>query len=114
MVISYSSFPVPSGYPQNVRAELITSAKIFVIWDPVLEIERNGMIVRYGVQFNQSTLNEVSLSNFLVTEAPNLMLVLQEFVEYSIAVNSYNSVGAGPFSPAVTIQTLEDSEWGLC
>ena len=29
---------------------------------------------------------------------------------YAMVVQAYNSKGAGPSSPAVTIQTLEDSE----
>ena len=81
--------------------------------DPVLEIERNGIIGQYEVQFNQSALSEISQVNFTETEAPNLMLLLQnlqEFVEYSIAVRAYTSIGAGPFSPAVNNQTFEDGE----
>ena len=82
-----------------------------VTWDPVREIERNGIIGRYEVQFNQSALSEISQAE---TEATNLTLLLQnlqEFVEYSIAVRAYSSVGAGPFSPAVNNQTFEDGEW---
>jgi len=89
----------------------ISSTEIVVTWDPVREIERNGIIGRYEVQFNQSALSEILQVNFMETEATNLTLLLQnlqEFVEYSIAVRAYSSVGAGPFSPAVNNQTFED------
>ena len=113
VIFFFFSFPVPSGYPQNVQALTISSTEIVVTWDPVREIERNGIIGRYEVQFNQSALSEISQVNFMETEATNLMLLLQnlqEFVEYSIAVRAYTSIGAGPFSPAVNNQTFEDGE----
>ena len=107
------SFPVPSGFPQNVQASTISSTEIAVTWDPVLEIQRNGMIARYEVQFNQSALSEISQMNSTETVAPNMMLLLEnleEFVEYSVAVRAYTGIGAGPFSPAVNNQTFEDGE----
>ena len=33
---------------------------------------------------------------------------LQEYVEYSISVRAYTSVGPGPFSPGVDNRTFED------
>ena len=115
LLIQYNvpSFPVPSGFPQNVQASTISSTEIVVTWDPVLEIQRNGMIARYEVQFNQSALSEISQMNSTETAAPNMMLLLEnleEFVEYSVAVRAYTGIGAGPFSPAVNNQTFEDGE----
>ena len=82
-----------------------------MIWDPVPEIERNGRIVRYEVQYNQSTLDEIPLTNVREALTSALLLYfLQEFVEYSVTVKSYNGVGAGPFSPVVNFRTLESSE----
>ena len=109
-------FPVPSGYPQNVQALTISAMEILVTWDPVPEIDRRGVIDHYKVQFNQSSFDEIPPINCTVTDGPVLMLSLQNleaFVEYSIAVRAYTSVGAGPFSPVVNNQTFQDCKWVL-
>jgi len=36
---------------------------------------------------------------------------LEEYVEYSVRVRAYTSVGPGPFSVAMVSRTLEDGEW---
>ena len=82
-------------------------------WDPVPEIDRNGIITQYEVEFNQNTFSEISLSNLTTTNGLQLMVELEgleEFVEYTVRVRAYTSVGPGPFSVAVMNRTLEDSE----
>ena len=106
-------FPVPSGYPQNVQAMTISAMEILVTWDPVPEIGRRGEIDQYEVQFNQSSFDEIPSINYTMTDGPVLMLSLQNleaFVEYSIAVRAYTSVGPGPFSPIVNNQTFQDGK----
>jgi len=84
-----------------------------VTWEPVPEIDRNGIITQYEVEFNQSTFNEISTSNLTTTNGPQLMVELEgleEYVEYSVRVRAYTSVGHGPFSVAVVNRILEDCE----
>ena len=103
-------FPVPSGYPQNVQALTVCAMEILGTWDPVQEIDRRGEIDHYEVQFNRSSFDEIPSINYTMTDGPVLMLSLQNleaFVEYSIAVRAYTSVGAGPFSPIVNNQTFQ-------
>ena len=62
------------------------------------------------MEFNQSTFNEISTSNLTTTNGPQLMLELEgleEYVDYSVRVRAYTSVGPGPFSVAVVNRTLE-------
>ena len=90
-----------------------SSTAILVTWDPVPEIDRNGIITQYEVEFNQSTFNEISTSNLTITNGPRLMLELdglEEYVDYSVRVRAYTSVGPGPFNVAVVNRTLEDGE----
>ena len=97
-----------------MQAITISSTAILVTWDPVLEVERNGIITQYEVEFNQSTFNEISTSNLTTTNGQRLMVELEsleEYVEYSVRVRAYTSVGPGPFSVAVVNRTLEDGEW---
>ena len=84
-----------------------------VTWDPVPEIDMNGIITQYEVEFNQSTFNEISTSNLTATNGPRLMVELEgleEYVEYTVRVRAFTSVGPGPFSVAVVDRTLEDGE----
>ena len=109
------TFTVPNTPPDNVQALTRSSTAILVSWDPVPEIDRNGIIIQYQVEFNQSTFNEISTSNLTTTNGSQLMVELEgleEYVNYSIRVRAYTSVGPGPFSVAVVNRTLEDGE--LC
>ena len=109
------TFTVPNEPPDNVQAITRSSTAILVMWDPVPEIDRNGIIIQYQVEFNQSTFNEISTSNLTTTNGSQLMVELdglEEFVNYSVRVRAFTSVGPGPFSVAVMTRTLEDGE--LC
>ena len=104
---------MPNAPPDNVQALTRSSTAILVTWDPVPEIDRNGIIIQYQVEFNQSTFNEISSSNLTTTDGLELMVELdglEEYVNYSIRVRAYTSVGPGPFSVAVVNRTLEDGE----
>ena len=110
---TFSTFLVPNAPPDKVQALTSSSTAILVTWDPVPEIDRNGIITQYEVEFSQSTFNETSTSNLTTTNGPQLMVELQgleENVVYSVRVRAYTSVGPGPFSAAVVSRTLEDGE----
>ena len=110
---TFSNFVVPNAPPDNVQAITSSSTAILVTWEPVPEIDWNGIITQYEVEFNQSTFNEISTSNLTTTNGPQLMVELEgleEYVEYTVRVRAYTSVGPGPFSVAVVNRTLEDCE----
>ena len=94
-----------------MQALASSSTAILVIWEQVPEVDRNGIITQYEVEFNQSTFSETSTSNLTTINDSQLMVELEgleEYVEYSIRVRAYTSVGPGPFSVAVVNRTLED------
>ena len=104
-------FAAPSDYPQNVAVFTVSSTEIRVTWEPVPEINQNGIITQYEVRYTplttfggliseNSTLVDVSVTEITLTG-------LQEFVEYSISVRAYTSIGPGPFSPGEVEQTAE-------
>ena len=102
---------VPNAPPDNVQALTSSSTAILVTWDPVPEIDRNGIITQYEVEF--STFTEIFTSNLTTTNGSQLMVELEgleEYVEYSVRVRAYTSVGPGPFSLAVVTRTLEDGK----
>ena len=94
-----------------MQALTSSSTAILVTWDPVPEIDRNGIITQYEVEFNQSTFKEISASNLTTTNGSQLNVELEgleEYVEYSVRVRAYTSVGLGPFSVAIMNTTMED------
>ena len=110
---NFSNFVVPNAPLDNVQAITCSSTAIMVTWEPLAEIDRKGIITQYEVEFNQSTFNVISTSNLITTNGPQLMVELEgleEYVEYTVRVRAYTSVGPGPFSVAVMNRTLEDGE----
>ena len=114
MYLTSSSSLVPNAPPDNVQVFISSSTAILVAWDLVLGIDRNGIITQYEVEFSQSTFSEISTSNLTTTNGSVQMVELEgleEYVEYSLRVRAYTSVGPGPFSVTVVNRTLEDGEW---
>ena len=110
-------YAVPASHPDNVTAVNISSTAIRVSWDTVPAIDQNGVITRYEVEYNQTTFSEVSMYNTTTVNSTTLMMDLtglEEYVEYSIRVRAYTSVGAGPYSNVVMETTQEDCMYYLC
>ena len=85
-------------------------------WEPVPATDQNGVITQYEVEYNQTTFSEVSMYNITTVDSTTLMVDLtglEEYVEYSIRVRAYTSVGAGPYSNVVVETTLEDCMYYL-
>ena len=113
VVLNLSLYIAPSGHPQDVRAESTSSTEITVMWNPVPDIERNGIITQYEVVFHSvfddGISANVTMSNGSVEQSLP-MTGLEEYVQYDITVRAYTVVGHGPFSPAVSNTTFEDSK----
>ena len=103
---------VPASPPANVNAVNISTA-IRVTWEEVPAIDWNGIITQYEVEYNQSTFSGATMYNTTTVDSSTFMVDLtglEEYVEYSIRVRAYTSVGAGPYSDAVLERTQEDGE----
>ena len=85
------------------------------MWDIVPPIDQNGIITMYEVMYQPlETFNgniSTQTMNVSGTEMSVFLIELQEFVNYTISVRAYTSVGTGPYSDEVTVMTLEDSKW---
>lgn len=84
-----------------------------MVWDEIPAIDQNGLITLYEVEFNQSTFNEVLMSNSVIVQSSVLvadLTELEEYVEYSIRVRAYTSVGAGPYSEVLMVTTSQDGK----
>ncbi|XP_023009049.3 receptor-type tyrosine-protein phosphatase delta isoform X14 [Maylandia zebra] len=97
---------VPSGYPQNIKAEGATTSTIQVSWQPVLLAERNGQIVKYALQYKD--INSPRSPSELFITAPESTVILDGLradTTYDIKMCAFTSKGAGPYSPSVQFRT---------
>ena len=106
-------FPEPSGPPEHVTLDDVTSTSIKVTWTPVKDGYRNGIIKGYkviyqalsdgknGIMFLNISEEKQNSEQFLTVEG------LNKFTNYSIRVLAFTAVGDGPLSVAQFKQTLE-------
>jgi len=66
------TFLVPSAPPDNVQVLVSSSTAILVTWEPIPEIDQNGIITLHEVEFNHSTFNEISTSNLTSDEEQHI------------------------------------------
>ena len=108
---------VPSNFPQDVQTTNVTSREIRVTWNEVPEIDRNGIITQYEVQYEPLETFGGQISTQFVTTLPTELEVvlqgLQEYVDYNISVRAYTTIGPGPFSEDVTQRTSQDCELAI-
>lgn len=103
----------PSSPPANIVAMAISSTTIALSWDEVPPIDQNGYITIYEVFYQPlEEFGGVLVANSInLTNMSTVLINLEEFVNYSISVRAYTSVGAGPYSRNFTILTLPDGEY---
>ena len=87
-----------------------SSTTILVTWDMIPHIDQNGVITTYQVLYQplQTFNGAIRQQSVNVTGLAANLTDLEEFVNYSIAVRAYTSVGGGPYSEPITERTDED------
>ncbi|GLH07043.1 Down syndrome cell adhesion molecule-like protein Dscam2 [Gryllus bimaculatus] len=114
---------VPSGSPQDVRAEARSSTELIVTWEPPSRELWNGNLLGYYVGYQEqgshspmvpSPATPTHNYNFKTVEIGTqfggeaTLQGLARYTTYSVVVQAYNSRGAGPSSDPITVKTLED------
>ena len=98
-------------------ATVVSSTEIMVTWDIVLPIDQNGVITVYEVLHQPQETFNGSIGDLTVNiSAPEMSVVLmnlQEYVNYTISVRAYTSVGEGLYSDGIIELTNEDSEYKI-
>ena len=106
-IIWFVFYPaVPSGSPENFMGEAQSSDRIVLTWDPPLLQNRNGIITDYII--NVTALDTGEISQYITPNRSLMLNTLTPFSTYAFIIAARTSVGAGPFSTDITIQTLED------
>ncbi|XP_066545960.1 protein sidekick-1 [Amia ocellicauda] len=102
---------VPSGSPENVTAEAVSSTRILVTWGPVPEHEQNGHILGYKVLYKEKDSNsepQVQVVKGNLTQSV-LLRSLRRYILYDIQVLAFTRIGDGEASsPPVLERTKDD------
>ncbi|KAK1805199.1 hypothetical protein P4O66_019553 [Electrophorus voltai] len=102
---------VPSGAPDNVTAEAMSSTHILVTWGPVPDSEQNGNILGYKILYREQDSNaepQVQVVKGNLTQS-TLLRNLRKYVLYEIQVLAFTRIGDGQLSsPPVLERTKDD------
>lgn len=103
----------PSGKPQNIKIEPINQTSLRVTWKPPPRGEWNGEIIGYYVGYKQTNTN-VSFVYETVNAMPEEgkehsldLNNLKTYTQYSVVIQIFNKVGAGPMSDEEKQYTAE-------
>ena len=104
MIFSFY-FSAPSSSPQNFTAIATSSDSVFLTWDPPEADQQNGVITGYVINVTVVETGETfqlfSSTNTLTVES------LMPFTTYVCVIAAQTSVGTGPFSITISVQTDE-------
>ena len=81
-----------------------------------IDIDRCGVITQYEVMY-EPLMTFGGLITTLTVNTTNLSITLmdlEEYVEYSISVRAYTSVGPGPYSVGIVRRTFKDGGLLFC
>ena len=98
-------FPVPTGFPQSINIQNVSTNSIGINWQPPPLPEQNGVIIGYVV--NVTSLESGSIRQLTTQSAYLFVQNLDPFTVYSCYIAARTSVGVGPFSTVITVQTME-------
>ena len=101
--------PVPNGYPQNFMGTADTSRSAVLVWNPPPAEEQNGIIVNYVINVTEADRG-VTFQLFSRNTSVSVNSLLP-FTSYNFLIAASTSVGVGPFSRLLTLQTPEDGNY---
>lgn len=112
-VFFHFTFPiVPSAPPQDVQGLALDHSSLEVRWQPPPAEAQNGVITGYRLIHARadSNLGVLSASRITVdaSERAYVLADLDTWTQYKVWVVAFTSVGEGPHSDVIIVQTDED------
>ena len=97
----------PTGAPGGLNSTSVESRSLTVQWGTVPCPDQRGPITGYRLRYSNGT----SIVNTTGEGSRQYVLTgLTPFTSYSVQVAAVNAGGTGPYSTALTVETLQDSE----
>ena len=106
MYILHFIILAPNAPPTAVKGGYTNPAEIYVTWDPISILSRNGIIVHYNIAYKQKNSSEswkvisVDSQTFRVEIGQ-----LQYNKFYEVKVSGRTLIGKGPYSSVISIRT---------
>ncbi|XP_070503177.1 cell adhesion molecule Dscam1 isoform X23 [Chironomus tepperi] len=105
----------PSGKPQNIVIEPFSQTSLRVHWKPPLRSDWNGDILGYYVGYKLTSSNTSYIYetvNYMAENGENKehtldITNLKTYTQYSVVIQAFNKVGAGPISDEEKQYTAE-------
>ena len=104
---------VPSSPPLKVMVTDHDRASLMVSWQPPEEIDRNGMITGYMIQYTRAGTGDMMSVN-VSSGTTETISGLVAYVMYSVRVAAVNVNGTGVFSDPMMQLSGQDSEFSYC
>ena len=101
---------VPSSPPQSVMVKSRDPASLRVSLKPPLEINHNGPITGYMIQYTRVGSNDMMSVN-ITSKTRHTLSGLVAYVNYSVIVAAMTVNGTGPFSEPMVGRSGEDGEF---
>ncbi|XP_040213945.1 receptor-type tyrosine-protein phosphatase delta isoform X26 [Rana temporaria] len=98
---------VPSGFPQNLHCDSMSSTSVQITWQPPILAERNGVITKYILLYRDIN-NPYHPAEVPIVPADTTVTLttLKPDTIYDVKIRAYTSKGPGPYSPSVQFRTL--------
>ncbi|EZA58520.1 Protein sidekick [Ooceraea biroi] len=114
-VTVYVGEAVPTGEPQHLKAEPISSTEVHLRWKPLQANMQNGDLLGYKVFYlvtnspqDIEKKQEEEIEVVPATCLAHSLVFLDKYTEYRIQVLAFNPAGDGPRSPPITVRTKQD------
>ncbi|XP_029163396.1 protein sidekick isoform X2 [Nylanderia fulva] len=114
-VTVYVGEAVPTGEPQHLIAEPISSTEVHLRWKPPQANMQNGDLLGYKIFYlvtdSPQNLEKKQEEEIEVVPASCLahsLVFLDKYTQYRIQILAFNPAGDGPRSPPITVRTKQD------
>ncbi|XP_069620836.1 receptor-type tyrosine-protein phosphatase delta isoform X23 [Ranitomeya imitator] len=97
----------PTGFPQNLHCDSMSSTSVQITWQPPILAERNGVMIKYTLLYRDIN-NPYNPFEVPIVPAGTTVTItaLKPDTFYDVKIRAHTSKGPGPFSPSVQFRTL--------
>ncbi|RDD47522.1 Hemicentin-1 [Trichoplax sp. H2] len=103
----------PSSSPMNINAISTSPTSILLTWQPLNNLDRNGVILSYQIRyFHKAQMNSTKSISIHGQLTSFTLTGLRAYTTYFITMKAKTAVGFGPESPILTETTFQDAPNG--